>query len=559
MVVEFKRVIIGMETPIQTYLTKFAAPIVVTTFVSQQMLLWAFPAVRENIVSLIIALLLPFAAILFVVLKPVVEADKKKNEIDDNMHLFITRMGALSTSNLPRKKLFEILSKVEEYGALSQDIARIFVLMEHWNLSLPESARYVAKRTPSIILADFLERMAHSVETGEDFHTFLSKEQAVVMRDYQVHYEGALKGMDLVKEIFVSLVASAMFMIIFLTLIPMVMQYTTVVLIVGILLSFMFMEGMLVVFTWMRLPRDLMWHNLKIRPEADDKIVRALIISILIGFMSAIITSQFGVSDPKIILAIAVTPMFYPGFIINREEDRLKRCDNSYDAFMRSVGSAAESVGGSTEDALKHLRRHDFGALTDLVDRLYKRLITRIDKVNSWIFFSAESRSNLIAKFTEMYIKAIMVGGKPTMVSKIISDNFTRMQGLRKHRYQMSANMVGVMYGLAVAISFTLYLTLHIMILMNDATGNLDIEGIQSGQIPIPIMFQTYNVPLFQLMVLGVIIIHAIASAYLIKVVKGSHKFSFVFHLAGMTWTSLIVAVISDVAMSSLLSSSAIS
>jgi flagellar protein FlaJ len=558
MVVEMKRVIIGMETPISDYIKKFALPIFLTTILSQQILLWVFPAVRENIVSLIITILLPIAGLLFVVLKPIVEADKKKNEIDDNMHLFITRMGALSTSNLPRKRLFEILSKVEEYGALSQDIARIYVLMEHWNLSLPEAARYVAKRTPSIILADFLERMAHSVETGEDFHNFLAKEQAVVMNDYQVHYEGALKGMDLVKEIFVSLVASAMFMIIFLTLIPMVMQYTTIVLIVGILLSFMFMEGMLVGFTWMRLPRDLMWHNLKIRPEADDRIVRALIISILGGFMCAIIVSRFGITDPKIILAIAVTPMFYPGYIINREESLLTRCDGSYDAFMRSVGSAAESVGGSTEDALKHLRRHDFGALTDLVDRLYKRLITRIDKVNSWIFFSAESRSNLIAKFTEMYIKAIMVGGKPTQVSRIISDNFTRMQGLRKHRYQMAANMVGVMYGLAVAIAFTLYLTLHIMMLMNDATSGLDMEGIQSGEIPIPIMFQTYNVPLMQMMVLGVIIIHAVTSAYLIKVVKGSHKFSFVFHLAGMTWTSLIVALISDVAMSSLLSSTAI-
>ncbi|MEA3557950.1 MAG: type II secretion system F family protein, partial [Candidatus Thermoplasmatota archaeon] len=211
--IEMKRVLMGMETPIDQYVIRFALPIIATCFISQQILLWFFPAVKESIVGIIILVMMPVGGIIFVVLKPILEADRKRTEIDDNMHLFITRMGALSTSNLPRKRLFEILSKVEEYGALSQDIGRIYVLMEHWNLALPEAARHIAKRTPSIILADFLERMGHAVETGEDFHSFLSKEQTVVMNDYQIHYEGALKGMDLIKEIFVSLVASSMFMI----------------------------------------------------------------------------------------------------------------------------------------------------------------------------------------------------------------------------------------------------------------------------------------------------------------------------------------------------------
>ncbi|RLF66655.1 MAG: type II secretion protein F [Thermoplasmata archaeon] len=558
MVVELKRVIIGMDIPVSKYLAGFALPVFISSLVASQMLIWLFPAVRDSIGTLIFALSIPVIGFLFVVLKPVIEADNKRAKIDENMHLFITRMGALSTSNLPRKKLFEILSRVEEYGPLSQDVARIYVLMDHWNISLPESARYVAKRTPSLIFADFLERMAHSVETGEDFHTFLIKEQTVVMNDYQVMYEGALKAMDLIKEVFVSLVASSMFMIIFLTLLPMIMIHDTFFLVVGILVGFMILESILVFFTRMRLPKDLMWHNLKIRPTSEDRIVKALVIAVLIGLLSAMLLSGIGLKDPKIILAVAITPMFYPGWIIRKEETLLKRCDSSYDAFMRSVGSAAESIGGSTEEALKHLRKHDFGALTELIDRMYKRLMTRIDKVNSWIFFAAESRSNLIAKFTEMYIKAIMVGGKPTEVSKIISSNFTRIQGMRKHRYQMAANMTGVMYGLAVAIAFTLYLTLHIMSLMNDATAQIDLTSLNGQSIPVPLMFTTYNVSMMQLMVLGVIVIHSLCSAFLIKVVNGSHKYSFVFHLAGMTWVSLIIAVLSDIAMSELLSSTAI-
>lgn len=547
----------GMDVPPKKYLLNFALPILLTCIASQQMMIWLFPAVRDITFVYYVVLALPFIGLGFVVMKPIVQADNKRAKIDENMHLFITRMGALSTSNLPRKRLFEILSRVEEYGPLSQDVARIYVLMEHWNLSLPEASRYVAKRTPSLIFADFLERMAHSVETGEDFHTFLIKEQTVVMNDYQVMYEGAMKAMDLIKEVFVSLVASSMFMIIFLTLLPMIVIENTFFMVVMILIGFMITEGLMVFFTHTRLPKDLMWHNLKIRPKGEDKLIRSLIIAALVGLSAAMVAWALGMNDPKVVLALAITPAFYPGWMIRKEEELLKRCDSSYDAFMRAVGSAAESVGGNTEDALKQLRRHDFGALTELIDRLYKRLLTRIDKINSWIFFAAESRSNLIAKFTEMYIKSIMVGGKPTEVSRIVSLNFTRMQGLRKHRYQMASNMTGVMYGLAVAIAFTLYLTLHIMRLMNNATSSIQFNEID-GSIPVPIMFATYNVSMMQVLVLGVIVIHAFTSAFLITVVNGSHRFSFVFHLAGMTWTSLIVAVASDLAMGKLLTSTVI-
>jgi len=538
-----------MDRPFSDYVKKKGIPIIATSIVVTIIILNFFPQIIVRPFLKYIIYAIPLYAVGVVFLLPIIEAELKKSKIDENMHLFITRMGALSTADLPRKKLFEILSKVKEYGPLSEDIGRIYVLMEYWNLSLPAAARYVAKRTPSIIFADFLERMAHAVEAGEDLHDFLIKEQEVVMSEYEVMYESALKAMDILKEVFVSIVAASMFMLIFITLLPTVIPGETNLMIGLALVSFVLIEAVIVYFAKVRLPKDVMWHNMEIRPEGELQIKKIIPLTFTIGFLFFSILFYLGVRNPTILLAAAITPTFYPGWKIKKEEELLKRCDDSYDAFMRAVGAATESIGGSTEAVLKQLTKHDFGALSEPIHRLYRRVITRIDKIKAWVYFAAETRSNLIAKFTEMYIKALMVGGKPTEVSRIISRNFVKINGLRKHRYQTAANMAGVLYGLTVAISFTLFLSINIMKIMNKAFSQVVIPE----KMYVPIIITTYNVTLMQYLAVAVIFIHTIASSLLIRIIGGNHRYSFFLHLAMMVWLAAVVSILANYSMRVLL------
>ncbi|MCD6110499.1 MAG: archaellar assembly protein FlaJ [Thermoplasmata archaeon] len=538
-----------MDRPFSDYVKRRGMPILFLSLLITAMILYFVPQVFKHPFLKYTVYSIPLFAIAVVFLLPIIEAELKRSKIDENMHLFITRMGALSTADLPRKKLFEILSRVEEYGPLSEDIGRIYVLMEYWNLSLPAAARHVAKRTPSIIFADFLERMAHAIEAGEDLHNFLVKEQEVVISEYEVLYEGALKAMDVLKEVFVSIVAASMFMIIFITLLPTMVPGETNLMIALALISFILIEAVIVYFAKVRLPKDEMWHNMSIRPDGEVKVKKVLPLTATLGFLIFSILLSVGVRNPILLLASAITPTFYPGWLIRKEEDLLRRCDDSFDAFMRAVGAAAESVGGSTESVLKQLTKHDFGALSEPIQRLYKRIATRIDKIKAWVYFSAETRSNLISKFTEMYIKALMVGGKPTEVSRIISRNFVKINGLRKHRYQTAANIGGVLYGLTVAISFTMYLSINIMKIMNNAFSSV----VLPKEMYVPIVITTYNVAIMQYLAMAVIIIHTITSSLLLKVVGGNHPYTLFLNLTMMTWVAAIVSIIADYSLNILL------
>jgi len=63
-------------------------------------------------------------------------------------------------------------------------------------MGMAEACRFVAKRTPSQLFSDFLERFAFGVESGTDIRNYLQGEQQVVMADYETLYKETIQSID---------------------------------------------------------------------------------------------------------------------------------------------------------------------------------------------------------------------------------------------------------------------------------------------------------------------------------------------------------------------------
>ncbi len=535
-----------MDIPVKRFVLTRIVPSFLGGLFLSIILLSIFPIIQLSHVARAAVDSIPALTTAIILLHPILKREKKKMQIDSYMNLFITRMGVLATANLPRKEMIRILSSVKEYGGLSEEMKKMYELMDVWNYGLPEAARYVARRTPSIILSDFLNRLAHSIEAGEPFNIFLKKEQTVVMTEYAVMYEGALRSVEAFKEIFISLITSAIFMILFVTLLPMIIDTDTTYLMVVIIALFIMIEVLMVAFIKTKLPDDNLWHSMEIRPKEEKRIKKAIKFFVISSVGIAGLLILLGV-DAVTVIAISVTPLIIPGLMISRAESTIKRCDDNYDSFMRAVGSVVESSGGSIEGALKKLRKHDFGPLSGHIDVLYHRLLTRIDNLNAWIYFSAETGSNLISRFTEMYIKAMKMGGKPTEIGAIISDNFIKMVSLRKDRYQQGSNLTGVLYGLTIAMTMTLFLSISIMQMMNNAYENIQMPT--DLNISIPIFVTHYNIPLMNAFMFVIVTVHAAASSYILRLANGSHNYIFFLHFTLMIWVAAVGAMLSRAIM----------
>ncbi|MDY7082484.1 MAG: flagellar assembly protein FlaJ, partial [Halobacteria archaeon] len=138
-----------------------------------------------------------------------------------------------------------------------------------------------------------------------------------------------------------------------------------------------------------------------------------------LGFLS------FGLPLP-LQFAIPITPLIYPGYIIRKEEKRIKKRDRSFPSFIRSLGSSEEVKKTTTTNVLETLSHKDFGAITPQIRNLYKRLNMRVSQEGAWEHFATESHSYLIQKFSEMYERARFMGGDTSKLSVVISKNFSR-------------------------------------------------------------------------------------------------------------------------------------
>lgn len=544
-----KRLYQSLDMPMEKYFTRYALPLMIAGIAATSVVVFLFPGLAADGLFRYVILAIPVLFAVVAVIFPLLQGERRKIQIDRNMHLFLVRMSVLSTSKLPRKKMLEILSKVKEYEALSTEIEKIYRLMEYWNMGLADAARTVARKTPSPMLADFLDRLAHSSDAGEDLEEFLTKEREVAMNVYINKYETALKDLDLLNEIFVAVLISLMFILVFVSLLPVFVDMSITFILPGVALLFVIVETMVLYLVKSILPSDPIWHNLKGQTEVDNvmKSVLPATYAACIGFAAFGFITGLPLT---LIVAMVVTPLLYPGFVIRSEEKKVRARDENYDSFMRAVGSYAASAGSAVTDGVGRLSKHDFGELTNGVTTLYKRLLTRIDQIRAWNLFAAESGSNLISKFTEMYVVGLSVGGKVDRVIEIISDNFVRLMGVRRKRYQSADNMLGTLYGMSIGITFTLFSALSLMQLLNNMNEQF---ALSQTTINLPIALKPFDLGLAEGVFLLIMLVHSLISANLISFAGGSHKHSFYINFAIITWISTVTAIVTQLMLEKVL------
>lgn len=555
---DVKKAYKSLDMPIYKYFFKIVLSLTLMGLGIAIVLVFLLPDIFGSGIPLIIAFMIPIYCFFAAIVYPIIEFERRVNKINQEMHLFITRIGVLSTSEISSAAMFKVLSEMREYGELAVEVGKVFNLVEKWGLDLGEACRIVARTTPSSLFEDFLDRLAHAVESGEDAATFFRSEQRVVMDQFELEYERALFSTETMKEVFVAMVTVASFILVIVALYPLITGEGALSLMVLAVFVFIFVEVVFLFFLSAVIPKERIWHETGIKTAVNKKIKKntiiAVILCIIIGLIILFLylfTSYIESFPPLSIIAFIVTPMLLPCYIIAKEENKIKRREENYAAFIRSLGGSAETGSIGATPALKKLRDHDFGPLTNNIDDLYKRLALGIDAHKSWEYFGAETGSDLTAKFSEMYVEGSRTGGNPREISKIISNNFIRMNGLRKKRYLSSASLIGILYGIAVGVAFVLYVSLFLVDYMGDIGREIDLPA---GLEDIGVFFySSYDFRIFSALVVIVIVIHAMISSMMTRVIGGGHKLGAFTHFVGILWIGAIVAWIAEIMMDYLL------
>jgi flagellar protein FlaJ len=487
----------------------------------------------------ILLFLIPVILLVYAAAYPYIVADSKKISINSKMPYFITYFAVLSTSEMGRADLIKILAHDPKLGAIASELRKVHTVVNRLHLSMPEAFRFLARRTPSTMFADFLDRLAYSLDSGVDLKDYLFQEQQTVMDDYQTFYEGALYDLDIFKEIYESIIISVVFIASFVIIGPIItgMDIGTM----GLYAVAMILAaeiGILLVVKF-RMPEDPIWadsrgiedpRRKRIRMAAVYSILGSLIIALLYVI---IVRPRYSVPEP-FVLAAVMTPLYYLGRVVNKEEASIFRKDENFPAFIRSMGSSLAASGASLVLVLKYLSAHDFGSLTEDIKALYRRLAIRVDRDRAWDFFIAGTGSWLIGIFSEIFRESLRMGSEPDYVGLIISRNFERLVRLRRKRQQSIASFVGIIYGLTGAFAFAMAASFQVAVSISQMFSQMQIPTEYIGDIihvipPSGMRFLMY-------IMLVMMILHSLLSSLVIKLADGGHVLGTARYFVILSW-----------------------
>ncbi len=578
-----------LEMPVSRFLALYVAPVVGVTFFLGIFLVFltgglAEGALFSGITGVLFVMLLTLMAAVAAVAFPVLEVQRSATLIEAEMHMFITRMGILSIGEVGAQSIFDILKQMRDYGELASEVQRIETLVDKWHTSLPEAARIVAHQSPSPLWSDFLDRMAFSIEAGQPIDDFMRSEQETIAEQYNTLYDTRLESVDTLKEIYVSLVTAGLFGLVIagihLVLFEVGSSDDTPIEVAS-RLRFLLLASLLFLFIQVgavfafraTIPKDQTFARDELDTPFRINFLRSLIMSSLVTLALLILslltliwvwedlTSQWD-KYGLLFMAVPFSPLLIPAALVRREENQIQRRDETYPDFIRALGGTAQARNYEPSATIKALRGIDFGMLDNSIDRLEKRLSTRIDSDRAWDYFTADTNSAVISRYTRIYLEGAQSSGKPAETAEMVSRSVGNLLSLRNRRSLSANTMWGVALGLLISSVASLNVTTAIVLQLGEAIagvanglGDTDVSTLADfgGGVALPVMEDASsvdeNIRMLKLIISILVLMQIVAVSSIATRLRGGTKTSAIGQMIQLTWIAGLASFVTAVVL----------
>ena len=565
--------LLRLGMPFGQYLLYFTLPAVIIGLIAGLSVWFSVSDSIEGVGAVGLVLMFPILAFIGTILYPVAQVSGEAIQIEQDMHMFMTRMGILSMGESAEKGMFDVLKEMGDYGALAHEIQAIETLVTKWHTNLPEAARIVGRQSPSEIWSDFLDRMAFSVEVGQPIGEFFTSENETFEQAYTTIYDARLEQLDTLRETFVSLTTTGLLLLVVAGLHLILFQtgsetdnWFEVVIRARWVLLAGGLFGLLQIGAWylftLVIPDEDLFakHGFNTDQAIDMRRswMFAGILAVIMFFVISIVFILFGTDIlfaqwkyyGLMVIAAMMSPLLAPSMITSQEEKRVRRRDDAFPEFIRAFGGTAQARAQEPSAMVKALSGIDFGALDESISNLEKRLSMRIDSDYSWDWFAADNNSMLVSRFTRVFIEGSSSTGMPGLVGDMVSQSTTTLLGLRQRR-EISANVMrSVSYGLLIAMIIALNITTSIISGLGEtiasvAQGLVDSSGevgTASGgvDVALPALAETggiqQNIAVFTYMGSGLIVVTILVLGLITARIKGGGTTLVLGQMIQMMW-----------------------
>lgn len=495
--------------------------------------------ISSSLIMLLVVALLGLGVVGY----PLTLYSTKKKEINTNLHFFITYAGTVSTMDISRTGLFKHIAQKGTFGEISDIFRKALYIAKEWNLGFAGTCRTMARRVPSNIFRDFLDRLAVIMDFGQDLQTFFHEEQEAILDDYQAEYQKSLEVIKLIQELFIAFSISFSFTLAIALLAPVLLDYPMENLILYSSIVIILIDVVLIIMILQFIPSDPVFHSFDNYKEIRQTKV---VFWVTLAFCSLIFLILGLLPIPFFLrFAMSVTPLLLPAVMGSVAEDNVLKRDRQFPLLSRVLGSAIEVRNGAVITSLRSIQVHEFGSLHQMVVGLYRRLRIGSDKYKCWHLFAVESGSNLITNFSRIFAESVYLGGNAEQIGEIVSKNTQRLLSMRKMRLQLAQGLRGAFYGSLVGLAATMYVTSKISeMLVQLFSPPTDVQEATASFVG-SIIGSSVEVDFTKVMfyISMMIIGHAIASSTILKIIDGGSWYSSMVDFIIMVWIGALLSI----------------
>ncbi len=567
--------LLRLGMPFSRYLLFFALPATLLGLVAGIAVWYSVGDVITGAQGLILILAFPLLTLAATLIYPITVVAAEATQIEQDMHMFMTRMGILSMGESAEKGMFDVLKEMGDYGALAHEIQAIETLVTKWHTNLPEAARIIGRQSPSAIWSDFLDRMAFSVEVGQPIGEFFKSENDTFEQNYNTIYDARIEQLDTLRETFVSLTTTGLLLLVVAGLHLILFQVGAEAdnIFVSILRArWVLMAGglfaLLQIGAWylftLVIPDEDLFAKHGFNTEQAIDLRRAWIFAAILGGVEFLLLMGtfifvgtgwlFGNWNyiGLIVIAAMMSPLMAPALLTVQEETRVRRRDDAFPEFIRAFGGTAQARAQEPSAMVKALAGIDFGALDDSIANLEKRLSMRIDSDYSWDWFAADNNSMLVSRFTRVFIEGSSSTGEAGLVGDLVSQSTTNLLGLRQRRQISAQVMRSVSYGLLIAMIIAINITTSIISGLGETIAQVAQGLVDSGgevgtaaggvDVALPVLAETggveENIMIFQFMGSFLVIITIVVLGLITARIRGGGTTLVIGQMIQMMWVA---------------------
>lgn len=451
-------------------------------------------------------------------------------------------MSVIASAGVPRNQIFERSAQIP--CASAEYFRRVELACRRLKYDYAKACRVVGESAKEEEMKGLLLRFSSSLLSGEPEADFLVREAEARAESYNNEYGRKLETLRLWTDAYVSLILSAVLVIIVGVVSTMIWKIETVF-ILGLVATSIITTALGIWLIYTMAPREIMvlgWAG-----SREQKLVQRLFR--LVAPMAIVVCAVLAVMGVDLgVILLAVAALVFPiGLIIKKDDKNVLRRDAEVGAFLRSLGGIATAIGTTVKDAMGRLDLNAINVLRQQVKRLYTRFLSGIRGKLCWQKFIDETGSELVNRSVGMFYDAIDLGGAPEQAgyhSSLYADRISMLRARRKTISQpfqwlcitMHAAVVGLLIFITEVVTIFGGLVAGAKETMPTISGAPSVSGFSS--------FNFSGLDFLNTLVLPLVIVFTLANAIAPSIADGGSRYKILYNLgitAGISGLSLVL------------------